>query len=404
MPGVRSVTLGIFFRVGSRDEQNDEAGLSHFLEHMMFKGTAQRDALQISESFDALGALPNAFTSKETTCYYATMLDESLPGVMEILGDMVTSPLFAPDACASEGQVIIEEIARGEDDPEDQSHELFAKTLWPRHPLGLPIGGTRASVASFGQPQARAYHRRHYRPDSCYVIAAGNVDHAGLVALAQKHLQRLKSGGVSTPIPADLRRVAPRAYKRSALTSKETEQAHVLYGTTTMPAGDKRRFALSLLNTAFGGTMSSRLFQEVREKRGLAYAVYSMPALYEGRGMFAVYVGTRPDNGAKVLEVVRREFDKLGAARGGLKAAELDRARAVAKGALAVALESTSKRMLRLSDALLLGQAALSAEESLERLDAVSLGEVRELGGQLAASAKTLTVVGPYERLDWKLS
>jgi predicted Zn-dependent peptidase len=394
MDSVRSVALGLWFKVGSRDEAAREAGLSHFMEHLMFKGTPTRDARQLSEAFDRLGAHQNAFTSKEATCYFANFIDESLPEVFALLADMVTASTFDQEACELERQVVIEEIARGEDDPEDLAHELFMRTLWPAHKLGRPIAGTRDVVGGFGQADARAYHAKHYTAENCVVAAAGNVDHEALVELAQAYL-----GALPAAREPHLRTSPPGAFDARAFQYKDTEQAHLLYGTTTIPAGDDARFALTLLNTVFGGTMSSRLFQEVREKLGLVYAIYSMPQLYEGGGAYAVYAGTRPENGQQVAELIAAEFDTL--ARAGLRADELELARMAAKGTLALGLESTSKRMMRLAERILIGKQPLSFDESLARLEAVSLNEVNDFAAALGASPRVLSVVGPYSNDEW---
>jgi predicted Zn-dependent peptidase len=252
-------------------------------------------------------------------------------------------------------------------------------------------------VAAFTPALSRTYYRKQYRSDNCLVVAAGNVDHAKLVALAERFLTRLQGRG-----SADTTLSRPsQARQARAFLTKDTEQAHLMYGTTTVGAGHAGRFALTLFNTIFGGTMSSRLFQEVREKRGLVYAVYSMPVLYRGRGTFCIYAGTRPEKGKTVAALLERELAKI--AHKGAKRRELDRARASAKGAMALALESTSKRMLRLSDSLLLGRKVLSAAESFERLDAVTLSDIAECASSLGESPSVLAVVGPYKDSDWSL-
>ncbi|MDR1775673.1 MAG: insulinase family protein [Actinomycetes bacterium] len=399
MDSVRSVALGIWFSVGSRDELPAEGGISHFLEHMMFKGTPTRDARELSEAFDRLGAQQNAFTGKEATCYYAGCLDTSLAGVFELLGDMVTHAAFDQAACELERKVIIEEIARNEDDPEDVAHELYVKTLWPTHTLGLPIGGTRELVSGYGHDAAVAYRAKHYTTGRCVVAAAGNLEHAALVELARTHLADLPvsdgARGRQTPPPAAATRV---------FLPKESEQAHILTGTTTIPAGDERRFALTLLNTAFGGTMSSRLFQEIREKLGLVYAVYSMPQLYQGRGAFGVYAGTRPENAQHVAELIDEQVRLI--ARDGITSDELELARTAAKGSLALGLESTAKRMMRLAESQMRGEDPLSFDESLARLDAVTRSDVADMAAALGDSDWILSVVGPFAagtNEDWSM-
>ena len=394
MESVRSVALGVWFKVGSRDELTPEAGISHFIEHMMFKGTPSYDARSLSEAFDRIGAQQNAFTSKESTCYFASFIDESLPEAFALIADMVTNATFDEDACALEREVVIEEIARSEDDPEDQVVDLFYKTVWPSHTIGLPIGGTRESVAAFDQAAAFAYRDKHYVGENCVVSAAGNLSHDQLVELAQKHLADLPAAPTSTE---GLARVAPQEIGAAvrAVQHKDTEQAHLMIGTTTMPNDDERRYALSLLNTTFGGTMSSRLFQEIREKQGLVYAVYSRPHMYQGRSAFAIYAGTRPDNANKVTNLIAVELDKI--AKEGVSAEELDLARQATKGSLALSLESTSKRMLRLGDSVLNDIAPLTFDEALAKLDAVTLDDIAAVSAQLAGSSMVTSVVGPFE-------
>ena len=399
MESVRSVALGLWFKVGSRDELAHEAGLSHFIEHMMFKGSPSYDARALSEAFDRLGAQQNAFTSKESTCYFASFIDESLPEVFELLSDMVTNSSFDEDACTLEREVVIEEIARSEDDPEDQVVDLFYRTLWPKDTLGLPIGGTRESVATFGQTAGLGYRRRHYIGTNCVVAAAGNLEHDTLVELAQKHLADLPQfAGSGDTASGDVfaRSVPPMLDSpKRAVHYKDTEQAHIQIGTTTFPSNDERRHGLSLLNTVFGGTMSSRLFQEIREKQGLVYAVYSRPHLYQGRSAYAIYAGTRPDNAQKVLNLVDVELQKL--ADDGVSADELKLAKQAAKGSLALSLESTSRRMLRLGDAVLNDMEPLTFDVALKKLEDVNLDDIATMAADLAGSPMATAIVGPFK-------
>jgi len=397
MDSVRSVALGIWFKVGSRDEVPAEAGMSHFMEHMMFKGTPTRDARQLSEAFDAQGAQQNAFTSKEYTCYFANFLDESLEGVFDLLGDMVCHANLAQDQCELERQVIIEEIARGEDDPDDVASELFTLTLWPDHPLGLPIAGTREIVGGFGHEAAVDFRSRHYGTTNCIVAAAGNLEHERLVELAQRYLADLPDADTTPARSGAGQLAAPaRAFKQ-----KDTEQAQIYLGTTAMDGADERRFALALGNNILGGTMSSRLFQEIREKEGLVYATYSMPQLYQDSGLFALYSGTRPENAEHVCELMAREFDKIAAEP--VSAGELELARQSAKGALALSLESTSKRMIALAQNELFGTPQLGFDDLLARYDAVTAGDIAAVMAELGALPRTLAVVGPFAQQSFEL-
>jgi predicted Zn-dependent peptidase len=283
MDSVRSIALGVWFAVGSRDESREEAGLSHFMEHMMFKGTARRSAQEISETFDTMGAEYNAFTWKEFTAYYARFVDEQLDEAFDLLSDMVSKSQLKADAINVERNVVIEEIARRDDAPDDLVHEIFDDVLWPRHPLGRSTLGTRETVGGFKRADFVAFRKRHYLTGNTVVAAAGNVDHDELVALAKKKLS-LPTG------PRSRRRRAPELKKLAlGIVPRETEQSHIVLGTETFGANHPDRFALGMLNGVLGGGMASRLFTEIREKRGLAYAVGSSVQLFQGSGQFGVY-------------------------------------------------------------------------------------------------------------------
>jgi predicted Zn-dependent peptidase len=389
MDSVRSVTLGIWFAVGSRDESSPEAGMSHFMEHMMFKGTPDRSAREISEEFDRIGAELNAFTSKEYTAYYSRFVDEHLERAFEILADMVVNSNLDDPSCISEREVVIEEIARMEDTPDDQIHELFSKALWPDHPIGLPILGSRETVGGFDHAQSVAFRTRHYLTGNAVVAAAGNVDHDALVALTESRLSGLATGPRST-------RPIATAGGGSQLTvlRKETEQAHICYGVATMNAHHPDRFALSLLDGVLGGGMASRLFQEIREKRGLAYAVYSFSALYQDTGEFAVYAGTRPSNAEEVVKLIREELDRV--AEHGVTPDELERVRQAATGHLVLGMESTRNRMTRLGKNEVTGGEILSADEIMERYDAVTIDDLKRVSGDVLSAEKVLAVLGPF--------
>jgi predicted Zn-dependent peptidase len=391
MDSVRSVALGIWFSVGSRDENDAEAGMSHFMEHMMFKGTPTRSAKDISEQFDRLGAELNAFTSKEYTCYYSRFVDENLPTAFEILADMVVSASLEDEACQSEREVVIEEIARMEDTPDDQIHEIFSHSLWPSHPLGLPILGNRGTVGQFDHAQSVAFRNKHYVTGNCVVAAAGSVDHDELVRLAERYLTDLPVG------PRSVRPVAETTHEaRLSVLEKETEQAHICYGVATMHAHHPDRFTLAVLDGVLGGGMSSRLFQEIREKRGLAYAVYSFSALYQDTGEFAVYAGTRPGNAEEVVKLIRIEMERI--AESGATPEELDRVRQAAKGHLVLGMESTRMRMTRLGKNEVTGGEILSADEIMERFDAVTMDDIKRVSGDVLSREKVLAVIGPFTK------
>jgi len=389
---VRSVALGIWFAVGSRDESSPEAGMSHFMEHMMFKGTPTRTAAQISETFDSLGAELNAFTSKEYTCYYSRLVDEHLPVAVEVLSDMVCNALLADDACEREREVVIEEIARMEDTPDDRIHEIFARALWPGHPIGLSVLGNRETVGGFDHEASAAFRRRHYLTGNCVVAAAGNVDHDALVALVRKHLV-LPDG------PRSERPVAePVEASRLAVLEKETEQAHICYGTASMNAHHQDRFVLTVLDTVLGGGMSSRLFQEIREKKGLAYAVFSFHSLYQDTGQFTIYAGTRPSNTEEVVRLIQAQVERMRTA--GVTAEELERAQESIKGHLVLGLESTRNRMTRLGKNEATGGELLSVDELVQRIDAVTREDVLRVAEDVFSTQRVLALIGPYSADD----
>jgi predicted Zn-dependent peptidase len=391
MDSVRSVALGIWFAVGSRDESPAEAGMSHFMEHMMFKGTPSRSAKDISEQFDRLGAELNAFTSKEYTCYYSRFVDQHLPTAFGILADMVVAASLEDGACASEREVVIEEIARMEDTPDDRIHEIFSHALWPDHPIGLPILGNRGTVGGFDHSQSVEFRKKHYVTGNCAVVAAGSVDHDELVALVEKHLVGVPKG------PRSVRPVAETAGEaRLAVLEKETEQAHICYGVAALNAHHPDRFALAVLDGVLGGGMSSRLFQEIREKRGLAYAVYSFSALYQDTGEFAVYAGTRPEKAEQVVKLIRIEMQRV--AESGVTPEELDRVRQAAMGQLVLGLESTRMRMTRLGKNEVTGGEILSADEVMERFDAVTMEDLKRVSADALSREKVLAVIGPFTR------
>jgi predicted Zn-dependent peptidase len=302
---------------------------------------------------------------------------------------MVVDASLADDACTSERQVVIEEIARMEDTPDDRIHEIFANALWPDHPIGLPILGSRESVGSFGNVESSGFRAKHYLTGNCVIAAAGSVDHDALVALTECYLGRLPRG------PRSVRPVAEAAgVSRISVLAKDTEQAHICYGVETMNAHHPDRFALSILDGVLGGGMSSRLFQEIREKRGLAYAVYSFSALYQDTGEFAVYAGTRPENAEEVIRLIRAETERI--ATSGVTPDELDRVRQSAKGHLVLGMESTRVRMTRLGRNEVGGGEILSADEIVERFDAVTMEDLERVAASVLDRQKVLAVIGPF--------
>ena len=389
MDSVRSIALGVWFAVGSRDESPQEAGMSHFMEHMMFKGTPKRSARDISEEFDGMGAEFNAFTWKEFTAYYARFVDERLDTAFDLLGDMVSNALLEDSAIDLERKVVTEEIARRDDAPDDHVHELFDEILWPGHPLGLSTLGTRETVGGFTHDDFVAFRTHHYLTGNTIVAAAGNVDHDAVVDAARRGLS-LAEG------PRSSRTQAPVLDRTTVnVMSKDTEQAHIVLGTETFGSNHPDRFALGLMNGVLGGGMASRLFHEIREKRGLAYAVGSSPQLFQGSGQFSVYAGTQPKNTEEVITIIREEMAKIVAE--GVTEAELERVREGSKGRRALSMESTTGRMMRLGEAETTGSEILSIDEIIEQLNAVTLADVQRVAAEALGGHQALAVIGPVD-------
>ena len=375
MPSVRSVALGFWVRVGSRDEDEQQAGISHFLEHLLFKGTDRFSSREIDEAFDAMGAEVNAGTGKETTSVYSRFLDHHLERAFDVMQDMVLRPAY-PDI-DSERQVVIEEIAMYEDEPQDKVHDVLSRAIYGDHPLGRPVIGRAEVVGSVPVPQIASYHDERYVPGNIVLAGAGSLDHDRIVELAERALDGHRMGGQPGNGQAAPASVDPEL----RFHQKETEQYHLCLGGPGIPRGDDRRFALRVLDTILGGSTSSRLFQEVREKRGLAYAVYSYVSHYADAGQVALYVGTRPDNVGEAVKVIGDELRRL--VEDGAGEEELDRARENAKGRTVLAMESTLTRMNRLGSSILMGVPLLTVDEVLAAFDAVTEDDVTALADDL---------------------
>ncbi|HTG47485.1 MAG TPA: pitrilysin family protein [Actinomycetota bacterium] len=395
MPGVRSVSLGFWVLAGSRDERPAISGHCHFLEHLLFKGTATRTALEIAEAFDAVGGDVNAFTAKEYTCYYARVLDRDLEMAVEHLADMLEHSTIQPADLEAEGRVILSEIDMHEDSPEDVVHDLFTETLWPGHPLGRPILGTPARIRAATRASVRGFYRRHYVPGRLVVAAAGNVKHEELVRLLADRMEvgRERSArGASTWSVRDARR-PPRPSGEHLIRRKKTEQAHVVLGTNGLPRTDPDRFAFLIANTALGGGMSSRLFQEIRERRGLAYTAYSYHAQYTETGLFSAYAGTSPDRAKQVIALMREQIEAI--RDGGLTPEEFERAKGHVKGSTVLSLEDPGGRMSRLGKSEISHGEILTVDETLRRVSDVTLEDARRVAERVLSQPMTLTVLGP---------
>ena len=387
IPTSRSVSFGIWVRTGSRDETPEISGISHLIEHMLFKGTAKRSAKDIADLFDGIGGNVNAFTSKEYTCYYAKVLDRHLPIAVEALADMFFESQFDSGELAKEKNVILEEIAMYEDTPDDKVHDEASRAAFGDHPLAYSILGLEDRLRAMQPDDLRGYMSRQYRTDNTVIAIAGNVDEGKLPELLERHFGRFdRRGGGTKPVPPVFR--GDYIYHH-----KQTEQHHLCLSFPGCPIGDPKLYAMVLLNNALGGGMSSRLFQEIREKRGLAYSVYSYHTSYADSGIFTIYAGTAPKQTKEVLDVALEQLADL--AEGGLTEAELERGKEQLKGSLILSLESTSSRMNRIGkNELMLGRHD-SLDEMLERIDAVTLDDVRAMIGRMFAAPFALAAVGP---------
>ena len=399
MPGVRSATIGIWVGTGSRNEKGAQAGASHFLEHLLFKGTPSRSAQDIAEAFDAVGGDLNAFTSKETTCYYARVKDEDLAMAIEHLSDMLLNSVIKKTDLEAERQVVLEEINIRDDTPDDLVGDLLNEAVWPDHPLGKPVLGTKQSITDMSRAVVMRYYKGRYTPADLVVAIAGNVHHDDAVKIVRKHIPagRIKRSSVPTPVVAAGR--PPAASGRNLVVRKPTEQAHLCFGTDGLRRDDPDRFAMGVVNTVLGGGMSSRLFQEVREKRGLAYSVYSYHQQFAETGFFGVYAGTTPSKAREVLAVARGQIEDIAA--NGVTDEELERARGSMKGGLVLSLEDSSSRMSRLGKAEVSGVVPLTLTQAMRRVDRVDAEAVRRVAARVAGGRWSLAVLGPYGPSDF---
>ncbi len=400
MPGARSATLGLWTGVGSRDETPSLAGATHFLEHLLFKGTERRTAWDISAELDAVGGELNAFTGKEFTCYHARVLDGDVPLAVDVICDMVTSSLIESREVDNERNVILEEIAMHDDDPDDVVHDAFVSALFGDGPLGRSITGTVESVNALTRRQVAGYYQRRYTADNLVFAAAGNVDHTGLVRLVRRAFEAADGLGEPERRPVRTRSAARPAPTLAAtrLIERQTELASFVLGVPSQARNDPRRFALGVLNSAIGGGTSSRLFQEIREHRGLAYSIYSFATQYVDGGYLAVSGGCMPDKLVDVLDICRDELAKVAA--GGITVEELRRGKGQLRGSLVMGMEDSSARMTRIGKAELVPGDLLSIDESLTCIDAVTLDDVHHVAQETLTAEPTLAVLGPESALQ----
>ncbi len=393
LPAVRSASVGVWVNVGSRDEGATVAGAAHFLEHLLFKATPTRTAVDIAQAMDAVGGELNAFTAKEHTCYYAHVLDADLALAVDLVADVVLNGRCAAEDVELERDVVLEEIAMRDDDPEDALGDLFLAALFGDHPVGRPVIGSVRSVSAMTRTQLHSFHVRRYTPERMVVAVAGNVDHAEVVALVREHFRPHLVRGRQPVAP---RKGAGRVPGRPGLTlgNRDSEQTHVSLGVRTPGRTWEHRWALSVLHTALGGGLSSRLFQEVRESRGLAYSIYSALDTFADSGALSVYAACLPERFAEVMQVTADVLESV--ARDGISEAECRIAKGSLRGGLVLGLEDSSSRMSRLGRNELNYGRQRSIEESLRRIDEVTVDEVNAVAHRLLGQRYGAAVLGPY--------
>ncbi len=390
MPSLRSVAMGCWIETGTRDENDNEAGVSHFLEHLLFKGSEKLSAREVNETLDAIGAESNAFTSKEATCYWTRLLDQDLAVGMDVLSEIIQRPAFRPNEIDSERQVVVEEINMNDDDPTDVVFENFSSAVFAGHPLEAPVLGTRDSIRAMTRDDIHGYWKRRYGAGSLVVAAAGSVDHGAVVDMVAERFGDWAGDTVEHQTGHAI--VTPRVN----LTRRETEQAHLVIGGPGLTRSDERRWAFEVLNHVMGSGMSSRLFREVREERGLAYAIYGFKLAYADNGAWGVHVGTTPHQTDTALNVIREELAKV--VENGITAEELERAKGSMRGGLALSLEDANSRMVRLGRDELAGMPHLSVDERLQKVEEVDLAAVKAVAGEVfGGRSRVMGAVGPFD-------
>jgi len=390
MPHVRSVSMGVWVNVGARDESPKENGLSHLIEHMIFKGTRKRTAFQIAKEFDALGCQTNAFTGYENTCYHAKVVDTHVETVVDILSDIFLSSVFSEKEVEKERPVIFQEIGMVEDNPEEYVHVLSGRAFWGNNPLGRPVLGTRENILGFKAKDIKKYFRHFYQPERIIISIAGNLSHDRSVDLIGPHFESIKPGN-SFP-----ERITPSRYYSVDLHNRDSEQAHICLGANGISITDARRFAFSILNTVFGGNMSSRLFQKIRENRGLAYSVYSFISSYADTGMFGAYVGVDPGKAHEATKLILYEMNRL--KKVGIDKPELKDAKEYIKGNLLLASESIDNQMVRLAQSEINFNKHIPLQRVVDKIEAVTADDVIDLAKALFQTDKlSFTMLGPVK-------
>ena len=393
MPDVRSVAVGFWVGTGSRDEDAPVAGASHFLEHLLFKGTDTRSAREIAEMVDEVGGDINAFTTKEYTAFYVRVLSDALETGLDILSDIMWQPAFRPDEVEAERQVILEEILMHADEPADLVHEVLAEAMYPGHPLGREVMGDESTVVAMPREDIAAFHSEHYRPANIVLAAAGDLDPDALAAGIERRFAGQRGGAAPARIAPD------QPACQLAVVNRPTEQAHLLMGMFGLDRDDEDRYALAVVNHVLGGGMSSRLFQEIREQRGLAYSVFSYRATYQGTGTLAVYAGTAPSKAKEVLGLINTGIDRLLDA--GITERELTMSRSHLRGSLALSLEDSGARMSRLGRSQLVHGHVLQLAELDDHLSSVTLADVDRVIAKVLSGTRVLAAVGPFGDEDF---
>ena len=396
VPSVRSAAIGIWVNVGSRDETPAVAGASHFLEHLLFKGTTRRNALEISASIEAVGGEMNAFTSKEYTCFYARVIDTDLPMAIDVVSDLITSSIVSALDVDAERKVVLEEIAMRDDDPSDLVHDLYAETYYGDTQLGRPILGTIKSINEMTRSSVFNYYKKKYLPQDLVVAVAGNIKHKRVVAMVEEALSRDNFLNVKgAPQIRPNTPVKTKPMQSVGLLTRKTEQAHMFYGMEGVTRSDERRFAMGVLASALGGGMSSRLFQEIREKRGLAYSVYAYAQQFAGSGQIGFYAGCNPAKAIEVVEIIREVLSDV--AENGMSHEEIERAKGAVRGSLVLSQEDSGSRMSRIGKNEIVYGQIMGFDDILKAISRVNSTDVREIASEYLTKSPTLALVGPFK-------
>jgi predicted Zn-dependent peptidase len=396
VPSVRSAAVGIWVNVGSRDEAPATAGASHFLEHLLFKGTTSRTALEISSSIESVGGEMNAFTSKEYTCFYARVIDTDLPMAIDVVSDLITSSIVTALDVDAERKVVLEEIAMRDDDPSDLVHDLFSDTYYGDTPIGRPILGTVESIQGMSRNTVFNYYKKKYLPQDLVVAVAGNIKHKRVVAMVEEALSRDNFLDVmAAPVIRPNTVVKNSKQQSVGLLYKKSEQAHMFYGMEGVARADDRRFAMGVLSAALGGGMSSRLFQEIREKRGLAYSVYAYAQQFAGSGVLGFYAGCNPTKAIEVVEIIRSVVADV--ADNGMTHEEIERAKGAVRGSLVLSQEDTGSRMSRIGKNEIVYGQVMDFDDILKAISRVSAQDIREIASEFLVKTPTLALVGPFK-------